>query len=362
METARSKPMVTAVSSTIKVQKTEEESEEELEEFAYEIASYPADYTLQVLYDKWSKHQLVIPDFQRNYVWSRKQASRLIESFLLGLPVPGIFLYKERKSQKLLVVDGHQRLGTIGYYYRGIFKDDRAFRLSGVDHRWNGKMYEELLEPDRLRLDDSVLRATVIQQLHPDDKSSIYLIFERLNTGGTQLNSMEIRKCLQSGIAYTFLENLNGSAAWRALLGRPKVDPRLRDIELGLRVIAMARHWRTYEKPMKKFLTDYMETLASDRDEKLRKQDEEYFLRACNIARRSLGETPFHIRRRLNLAALDSVLATIGRLEDSQVSGLKRRYERLLLEEDYSKAITYNTSDAETVRRRFSRAEDILLK
>jgi hypothetical protein len=354
--------MVTSARSSIRFEKTEEEYEEEVEELQYEIASYPADFTLRVLYDKWTEGQLIIPDFQRNYVWTRTQASRLVESFLLGLPVPGVFLYKERRSQKLLVVDGHQRLGTIGYFYKGIFKDDKAFRLQGVGPRWAGKTYEELLEPDRLRLDDSVLRATVIQQLHPGDHSSVYLIFERLNTGGTQLNPMEIRKCLYTGPAYQLLETLNATSDWRGLLGKPRIDPRLKDVELVLRVLAMARGWTGYEKPMKKFLSDYMDTLHGEAGERLRTDDEQFFLRACKIARQGLGEAPFHVRKRLNLAALDSGLATIARIEDGQVSGLKQRYARLLKDPHYSKAITYNTSDAESVRTRFTKAASILLR
>jgi len=353
--------MVTSARSSIRFEKTEEEYEEEVEEFQYEIASYPADFVLRVLYDKWSKSQLIIPDFQRNYVWTKTQASRLIESFLLGLPVPGVFLYKERKSQKLLVIDGHQRLGTIGYFYKGIFKDDKAFRLQGVDPRWEGKTYDELLEPDRLRLDDSVLRATVIQQLHPGDHSSVYLIFERLNTGGTQLNPMEIRKCLHTGAAYHLLETLNATSDWRALLGKPKIDPRLKDVELVLRVLAMARGWTRYEKPMKKFLSDYMQTLHGEPGQQLRTEDKEFFLRACKTTRQSLGDAPFHVRRRLNLAALDSGLATIGRIEDGQPSTLKRRHDRLLKDSDYSTAITYNTSDADSVWTRFTKATSILL-
>src|SRR5207302_2204165 len=102
--------MAVEVRSTIPVQATE--PEEEYEPIEFDIATYPADYTLAVLYDRWEADQLVILDYQRSYVWTRKQASRLIESFLLGLPVPAIFLYRDSKSQRLPVVDGHQRLAS----------------------------------------------------------------------------------------------------------------------------------------------------------------------------------------------------------------------------------------------------------
>ena len=72
----------------------------------YRIVSYPADYTLKGLHDKWRAAEIEIPPFQRQYVWTLTQASRLIESFLLGLPVPGIFFYRDQDSQRLLVIDG----------------------------------------------------------------------------------------------------------------------------------------------------------------------------------------------------------------------------------------------------------------
>ena len=79
----------------------------------YKIVSYPADLTLEGLHQRWQREEIIIPPFQRGWVWSHTQASRLIESFLLGLPVPSIFMYKEPSTQKQLVIDGQQRLRTI---------------------------------------------------------------------------------------------------------------------------------------------------------------------------------------------------------------------------------------------------------
>ena len=86
-------------------EKTEESEAEEQDVFNYQISSYPADITLKGYEDKWDKRQLTIPEFQRNYVWDQVKASKLIESFLLGLPVPGVFLYKDRTTNKLAVID-----------------------------------------------------------------------------------------------------------------------------------------------------------------------------------------------------------------------------------------------------------------
>lgn len=104
------------------IEKVESEEEDTLQETtAYKVISYGADYTIQVLYQKLKDKSIIIPKFQRNYVWKLPQASKLIESFLIGLPVPPIFLAKDRDTQKLIVVDGNQRLKTVEAFRDKIF-------------------------------------------------------------------------------------------------------------------------------------------------------------------------------------------------------------------------------------------------
>ncbi|MGH8655377.1 MAG: DUF262 domain-containing protein, partial [Gammaproteobacteria bacterium] len=100
----------------------------------YQISTYPADFTLEVLHQKWKADDILIPEFQRGFVWKQVQASKLIESFLVGLPVPAVFLYCERKSQKFFVIDGQQRLKSIFYFIEGYYGPEsqgtrRVFRL-----------------------------------------------------------------------------------------------------------------------------------------------------------------------------------------------------------------------------------------
>src|ERR1041385_3735541 len=93
----------------------------------YEILSYPADFTLEGLVKKWNDGEIKSPLLQRKYLWRIERASKLIESFLLGLPVPPIFVYRDR-DEKLLIVDGQQRLRSIVYFFSGWFgeHDDPA--------------------------------------------------------------------------------------------------------------------------------------------------------------------------------------------------------------------------------------------
>lgn len=341
--------------------KTEELEEEEQDVINYQISSYPADITLKGYEDKWDKKQLTIPDFQRNYVWDQVKASKLIESFLLGLPVPGVFLYKDRSTNKLAVIDGQQRILSAIRFFKNEF-DEKIFRLKNVLPKWEGKTYLELDEPDRFQLDDTVLRATVVQQLDPADDSSIYHIFERLNTGGINLNPMEIRKCVYFGVLFDKLEELNENQEWRKIIAKEKVDKRLRDLELVLRILSLYEDWESYSKPMKGFLNRFMASIRKlPGDELEAKLDHftERFNSACDVISSSLPNKPFHLRGRINYAAMDSIFVAIMRMDDVP-NDIGERYSDLVNDDDFVRLATLNTSDESTLHSRFSRARKML--
>ena len=342
------------------IDETESPEDDETETLRFEIASYPADYTVRGLVDKWRRDELVLPEFQRGYIWNLPKASKLVESFLIGLPVPQIFLYKDRKSGKLKVIDGHQRLVSLARFYSGYFSDKRPFRLQGVHSRWQGKTYADLDEPDRLQLDDSPLRSIVVQQLSPDDQESIYLIFERLNAGGVNLLPMEIRKSVFHGQAFDLLDKLNNLDDWRSLIGQAEPDDRLRDVELVLRVLALAAGWRNYTKPMKTFITKYMELLADAQPDEL-EDIREAFEQAVRTAHEALGDRPFHLRGRLNVAALDSVLGVLMDEDSVGEDDLKRCFEALNRQGTiWTGNVFVSTSDAHVLRARFQAVSDCL--
>ncbi len=345
-----------SVEEELQVEETEDSDEEdEIQVAHYDIMSYPADYTIKGLYEKWQSGQLFMPDFQRSYIWNQTQGSRLIESFLLGLPVPQVFLYRDRSDPNLTVIDGHQRLATIARFYEG------KFTLRGVSSLWNGRSYAGLTEYDRSLLDEATLRAIVIRQIQPDDNSSVYQIFERLNTGGIRLNYMEIRRAIFRGNANGFLSTLNENPDWRALIGAPEPAARFRDVELVLRVLALAENWRKYGdtkyggQSMKHFMNWYMEVLDESDTEKLGDLGKR-FAQSCNVARSQLEDKPFHLRGRLNLAALDAVVACLVELDHSVNLDIRSAYAKLRADEAFMSAVTYNTSHALEVRQRFELA------
>jgi len=346
-----------------------EEIESEAEDYdsgpaEYDVATYPADFTLEVLNDKWKAGDIEVPGFQREFVWKQTQASKLIESFMVGLPVPAVFLYTERKSQKYLVIDGQQRLKSVFYFLEGYFGDEdrkkrSVFRLEGLSQKskWYKKTFEEFDEPDQRKLKNSVLRAFIVQQLDPQDDTSVYHIFERLNTGGTLLTNQEVRNCVYGGTFNSLLIDLNTNSAWRAILGRLKEDSRQKDKELILRFFALqGDNIKTYEKPLKDFLNKFMRHNRNPGDEAL-KRLRSTFENTCSGVAAALGTKPFHIKAGLNSAVFDSVMVAFSSHLDNVPPDIAERYKTLVNNPDYLKLVKSGTTDDETVRRRFGLAE-----
>jgi hypothetical protein len=335
------------------VEKIKSEQEDERSEVAlYKIIPYPADYTLQGLHDKWREGKIVIPRFQRQFVWKTFQASRLIESFLLGLPVPGIFLHKEPETGNMVVIDGQQRLRSIFSFFEGEFHGSKApFRLREVQSEWEGKLFSELKPVEQERLRDSVLRATIIEQLDPRDNTSVFHIFERLNTGGTILRPQEVRNCIYSGSFNDQLNKLNENSSWRKVVGSDQHDRRMRDVELILRFLALALEADNYQKPMKNFLSAFMKRHQHASQEKL-EQFVSLFTNTVETVLQTLGKKPFHIHIGLNAAVYDSVMVSFAWNKKSPPSDIKRRYRDLLEESDYGVLVSSRTTDEEIVAKR----------
>lgn len=338
-----------------------ETKDQKMEVIVYNIANYPADYTLQGLYDKWNMREIEIPPFQRGFVWTLSQASKLIESCLLGLPVPGIFLYKEKDSQKFLVIDGQQRLKTIFGYFSNSFPDTkRQFYLKDVNPKWEGNAFLDLDEPDKRRLKNYVLRAIIVEQLDPKDNTSIFHIFQRLNTGGTILNLQEVRNCTYQGKFNDLLKELNKDANWRKIIGLPKLDKRMRDIELILRFFALRYRYKEYKKPMKDFLSNFMSDYKNDTN-KVR-DFKEIFERTVSIISINLESKPFRIKAGLNAAVFDSIMVAFALNIDEIPKDIKYRHKQLLKDNTYIEWINKVTTDEKVVKERISLAIEKLFK
>jgi hypothetical protein len=329
------------------------EVEDEPIEVAYAITSYGADHPIDGLVKRLQNDTIFIPPFQRKFVWQLPQASRFVESLLLGLPVPGIFLAREAESNRSLVIDGQQRLKSLQFFYEGLF-NKRAFELTGVTKRFKGLSYRTLPDEDRRRLDDSIIHATVVKQERPSqDDSSIYLIFERLNSGATLLQPQEIRAAVYHGRLTETLEALNAIAAWRKIVG-PESD-RLKDQELILRFFALYFDLENYRKPMKEALNRY-----TRRNRTLQVNDSDAlnlaFVPTIELVARTVGQEAFRPAGNMNAAVFDAVMVGVARRlargGEPDDGRFKTAYEGLVADEHFRAAYVRSTSDEEQVRRR----------
>ncbi len=340
-----------------------EEEDQDAGTPVYQIRSYPSDPDLETLHLRWKRGDIIIPEFQRGYVWKPAQASRLIESFLMGLPVPGIFVFvqehhRNQSNPVQLVIDGQQRLRSVFGFFEGKMPtSERPFRLTGVDERWVGKGYSDLEHWEQRILLTSILRVVNIEQREPrNDSSSIYQIFERLNTGGTALTPQEIRNSSYHGPFNNMLLEVNKDSYWRGIFGTPQPDSRMRDVELIARFFALYEGHASYTEPMKKFISDYMGEHQWDSN---LKDAQRIFLDCVRRVSDSLSDRPFHVRRGLNVAAYDSVMVAFAQSGDIPYD-IKERYEELKIHTDFIDATTSGTTALAAVRQRLELAKRIL--
>ncbi len=323
----------------------------------YWITSFGIDYDVEGIYRRLTKGDIDLPGYQRAYVWSKRRASRFIESLLMRLPVPGIFLYREPDSLKQMVIDGQQRLETLRRYYDGRF-GNRDFALVGVRQQYEGQRYTDLTDENRRKLDDSIIHATVIRQDKPDDGgSSQFAIFERLNTNATPLSAQEIRAASFAGQFNDLLVELNDNLEWRQLFGRK--HRRRRDEELILRFIALYFRLGDYKRPMKGFMNDFM---SSNRNlEKYsRTRLQCLFNNTISTVLNKLGPDAFKPTRAVNASLFDALMVGIGcRLEKGPIlSEIRGQFDILLEDKAFRNVIDHRTSDVERVKDRIRLATE----
>jgi len=333
----------------------------------YAISSFGIDFDVEGLVRRLKKGDIYVPDFQRNFVWSHRESSQFVESLLLGLPVPGVFLAKDRHSQKLMIIDGQQRLKSLQFFYEGYFKPDakkkqqQVFDLVQVQPQFADRTYEGLEEDDQRRLDNSVIHATIIKQESPDEEedSSLYYVFGRLNSGGRRVTAQEIRTAIYGGELIDLIEDLNAHPTWRTLFG--KESARLKDRELILRFLALYEDADSYERPMEEFLNRHARTYRHGPSKYL-KTARTTFVKTIEVAFNALGPGAFRPVRSINAAVFDSIAVGLARRLNGgpikDTTKLKKAFKELSENEDYVRATSSSTSNEDSVSARLGLATE----
>lgn len=325
------------------------------------IISYNVANTVEVLKLKIDNDEIQLkPDFQRDFVWDIKRASLFIDSLLIGLPIPSIFLGKNKEDESYIVIDGQQRLKSVYFYISGKFvtnDKERIFSLKNLkDREWDGKTYAELDIKYKRRINNAVLNTTIIEDINYKPRV-VHDIFHRLNTGGMPLTDQEIRNCVYSGGFNSVLLSLNTNEKWRLLLGKKHVDKRLRDVELILRFFALLNNLQNYKPSMREFLTSFQS------DFKTRKIDDSIFIKTINIILDEIGERAFKTSSSINKSVCDSLMVGVAQvlLQNKEIIGLKESYLKLIKDEEYRKYITSSTSSPSHVTGRIDLARNYIL-
>lgn len=348
-----------------------EDEQDDIPYVEYDISVSPSDLSLELLANKIDNADIIIPFYQRKYVWKIEQASKLIESFLMGLPVPQLFFYVNSEDQ-LEVIDGQQRLMSVKYFFDGYFGEEdkkgrrQIFKLKGLAERseYNGKTFEKLSKRDQRKLRNSTLRAINIKQLAPHAKRDregadcVFHIFERLNTGGTLLRPQEIRNAVYRGKVVDKLQELNASSNWQSILGLSKPDKSQKDVELVLRLFSLFENLSGYEKPMLRHLNAFMEQHRKF-DSETAAKFESRFGPATELVDSALTK-PFRPRGVLNTAVLEAVMLTVLEKPEITVKKLQQGYKKLLENDDFLQYISGGTTDTSVLQKRNSIAREVM--
>ena len=360
---------------------SDEPESEVIEEGPAKIYTEQGDPEIDGLYQRWKRGKLdVQPDFQRYFVWDIIKSSRLLESALLDIPLPVVYLTEEQDG-KIYVIDGQQRLTSFFAFMDGLFPDKKGkpFKLTGLKvlKDYQGKLFTQLPEDiqDKIRY-CKIRTITFKKESNPNLK---FEIFERLNTGSVPLNTQELRNCIYRGKFNNLVKELASDKDFLELLGLKHSDRRMKDVELVLRFASFYHNTHiNYKSPIKNFLNNEITRFQniSDKDaDQLRVA----FKNSVSIIKSLLGENAFKRyykgndknpngyweNSRFNASLFDILMDSFARVDKNSVYGnldaIREAFIALMTTDlEFIDAIEIGTSEERKVVRRFDKWRNVL--
>lgn len=338
------------------------------DDFEVEVLNIPAekrklitetyDFTVSTINEYINSQHIVIPNFQRGYVWNRTQASRLIESLIIQCPIPVIYL-SQNYDETLSVIDGNQRLTSIS-----LFLNDE-FPLTGL------ATYPELDELTFSELDPRFQRhiinrtircIVILKETHPQIK---FDVFERLNTGSVKLNPQELRHGIYNGTLMTKVEELAKVPLFKRLTSTTN-DNRMKGDELVLRYFTLLERLNIYEKPMSVFLNKYAEENRFILEQRVLELANNFMLN-LNKCHLLYGDFAFKTfdenRKRLKantalyeaqMLSMNTINPSVEQIERVNKDELIAQLEALLKSDDFYNTITKATTDKNVINKRIT--------
>jgi hypothetical protein len=355
------------------------------------LDTQPYDYAVRGLMDMIIEGDLKLnPEYQRNYRWDDTQASRLVESLLLNIPVPAIYL-NEEKDAKLTVIDGQQRLASllrfikpeeleINPLFNSMLLKKLVLQNLRVRSDLNGMSIRELPSEDRSTLLRRIIRSIVI--LNESDSTIKFEVFERLNTGSVKLTDQEVRNCVYNGIFNKLLIKAAEDEKYKELIKLPPKDQNnMKDAELVLRFFAYRDLPEYYSGNYAEYLNDYMEEhriISNARYQELLN----IFEKTVNLCHGILGtgvafrkpsdrENPSSSgwsKSFMNGAIYDSqmivysCLPELEELSQENIEQIRNATFQAFANDDYWKSISGGTARSTQIKRRITSLYDAIAK
>ena len=344
------------------------------EEYETDILDIPAekrklstetyDFTVSTIAEYIKDEHICIPMFQREYVWNRAQASRLIESLIIQCPIPVVYL-SQNSDETLSVIDGNQRLTSIELYLND------EFPLSGLASypELDGFKFSELDPRFQRHIKNRTIRCIVIlKETHPQIK---FDVFERLNTGSVKLNPQELRHGIYNGILMEKVKELSNISTFKKSMSTTN-DKRMKGEEIVLRYFALHDQWKDYQRPMTSFLNEYVARNRNPNNEYLQKISSN-FKENLNKCLELYGKYTFKTfdesRKKLksNISLFDAQMISMNEINlyMEEIENINKELffnelEKLLNRDDFSINISKSTTDRSSLLNRINKYIDFL--
>ncbi len=338
----------------------------EIDEQELDLADYPLDDILirtsqlsirQVIEEIDEDLYILDPDFQRDFVWSSEQQSRLIESVLMRIPLP-VFYFAETKDGKTIIVDGLQRITTFRRFLNDEFK---LTHIADGNHALQGKKFSKLGPKFKNRIRRTNLILYIIDEKAPDRAKLD--IFERVNSGST-LTRQQMRNCLYMGAGTRWLRDMADSAFFKKATGYSLNTKTMRDRELINRFCAfrLLGHEK-YKGYMDDFLADCLDFMNGMSKENLENLASE-FEQSMNNVQKVFGKHAFRKhstwsdgRSVINASLFDIFSVAFTRISPTTVIENKETFKSLFYssmdDDKFVNSITYSTNQKRQVKERF---------
>ncbi len=316
------------------------------------------------------------PEFQRNgFLWDDKRKSQLIESILLGLPLPSFYFYVDEKQKKWVVIDGLQRLCSLQS-----FMVDETLCLHGLEfleEEKYGKRFEDFEYFDRLAMKMHPVTLNVLSG--NTSAEARYIIFQRVNSKGTQLTAAEMRNALYQGPATNLIKLMIENSWFKTLVSEQIATARMKDRDYVSRFLLFyLNDYTVYDGNLDRAINitlDYINKTFTDSQ-----QDEtcKVFARALSVCNQLLGVNAFRKpnttaegerKNAVSLAMFEMLAVSIAKLNDEETQLLlqkkdcfQRYYMTLFQDETLQRYLTGGTSKTPAVRYRFEKMESVIFQ